>query len=146
MTQNEGYSFLYNTIKEAMESNPFVNSFGEGMGDEIDLSKQTIFPLSYMTIETATPDENAVQFQFTIYAMDIVDISDNETNNKHEVMNTQYNVLLRLYEDLRRGDLWDNKMQVVSFSMQAFEQAYANYLAGWSATITVYIPNHMTIC
>lgn len=143
---NEGYSFVYNTIKETLLSNPMVNSFGEGMGDEIDLSKQTIFPLSYMVMETATPDENAVQFTFTLYAMDIVDIKDDANDNKHDVMNTQYNVLLRLYEDLRRGILWDQKMQLVSFSMQAFEQRFANYLAGWSASVTLYVPNHMTIC
>ena len=143
---NEGYSLVYNTIKDTLEANPLVNKFGEGMGDEIDLSKQTLFPLSYMVMETATPDGNAVQFTFTLYAMDIVDISDSGINNKHSVMNTQYNVLLRLYEDLRRGDLWDKKVQLVGFNMQAFEQAYSNLLAGWSASITLYVPNHMTIC
>ena len=143
---NEGYSLVYNTIKEHMENNPLVNEFGEGMGDEIDLSKQTIFPLNYMVMETATPDGNAVQFTFTLYAMDIVDISDDGVNNKHSVMNTQYNVLLRLYEELRRGDLWDNKIQLVGFHMQAFEQSYSNLLAGWSASISLYVPNHMTIC
>lgn len=142
----EGYSFLYNTVKNYLEANPFVNVFGEGMGDEIDLSKQTIFPLSYMVIESATPSENSVLFTFTVYAMDIVDISDSGVNNKHDVLNTQYNVLLRFYEDLRRGSLWDGKMEVSSFTMSAFEQAYANSLAGWSASITVLIPNHMTIC
>ena len=143
---NEGYSFLYNTVKATLEADPFVNSFGEGMGDEIDLSKQTIFPLHYMVIGGATPDNNAVQFTFTLYAMDVVDISESGVNNKHEVLNTQYNVLLRFYEEMRRGDLWDNKLQIISFTMTAFEQAYANYLAGWSASVTVYIPNHMTIC
>lgn len=143
---NEGYSLVYNTIKDYLEANPFVNEFGEGMGDEIDLSKQTIFPLSYAIFESATPDENAVQFTFTLYAMDIVDISDSGINNKHDVMNTQYNVLLRLYEDLRRGALYDQKIQLVSFNMQAFEQRFANLLAGWSAQITLYVPNHMTIC
>lgn len=142
----EGYSFFYNTIKSYIEQSPFVNVFGEGMGDEIDLSKQTLYPLSYMVVESATPQQNAVEFTFTLYAMDIVDISDTKVNNKHSVMNTQYNVLLRFYEDLRRGELWGDKMQMTSFSMQAFEQAYSNYVAGWSASITVIIPNHMTIC
>ena len=43
--------------------------------------------------------------------------------------------------------IWDgHPLEVSSFTMSAFEQAYANYLAGWSASITVLIPNHMTIC
>ena len=29
---NEGYSLVYNTIKEHMENNPLVNEFGEGHG------------------------------------------------------------------------------------------------------------------
>ena len=60
---NEGYSLVYNTIKEHMENNPLVNEFGEGMGDEIDLSKQTIFPLKLY----GNGDGNARRKRGTIY-------------------------------------------------------------------------------
>lgn len=142
----EGYSLVYNKIKETLEAMPFVSVVTEGLGDEIDLGKQTIFPLSHMVFVNASPQDNNVQFQLDIYCMDIVDISDNGENNRRDVYNTQYNVLLRLFEDLRRGSLWDDKLEIVSMDMTPFEQAYENYVAGWRATVTLLIPNHMTIC
>ena len=142
----EGYSLVYHKLKETLEANVLVNLVTEGLGDEIDLSKQTIFPLSHIIISSAVPQGNSVQFSVEIYCMDIVDISDNGVNNRHSVLNTQYNILLRLYEDLRRGDLWDDKLEIVSMNLDSFEQAYENYLAGWRASITLLIPNHMTIC
>ena len=142
----EGYSLLYNKLFEALDSMPFVNIVTEGLSDEIDLSKQTIFPLAHIVINTATPIDNAVTFNVTIYAMDIVDISDDGRNNKVDVMNTQYNVLLRLYEQLRRGNLWSDKIEVETFSMIAFEQAYENFFDGWQSNMKLVIPNHMTIC
>ncbi len=143
---NEGYALVYTKLKETLNNNPLVNLVSEGLTDEIDLGKQTIFPLAHIVINSATFIDNSVEFQIDIYCMDIVDISDDGVDNKIDVMNTQYNILLRLYEDLRRGNLWDDKLEISSMNITAFEQAYENYLAGWSASISVLIPNHMTIC
>lgn len=143
---NEGYALIYTKLKENLNSNPLVNLVTEGLTDEIDLGKQTIFPLAHIVINSASFQDNAVEFQIDLYCMDIVDISDDGIDNKIDVMNTQYNILLRLYEDLRRGALWDDKLEIVNMNITAFEQAYENYLAGWNASITIYVPNHMTIC
>ena len=143
---NEGYALVYTKLKETLNNNPLVNLVTEGLTDEIDLGKQTIFPLAHIVISSASFQDNAVSFSLDIYCMDIVDISDDGVDNKIDVMNTQYNILLRLYEDLRRGNLWDEKLEISSMDITAFEQAYENYLAGWSASISVLIPNHMTIC
>ncbi len=143
---NEGYALVYTKLKETLNNNPLVNLVSEGLTDEIDLKKQTIFPLAHIVINSATFIDNAVEFQIDLYCMDIVDISDDGVDNKIDVMNTQYNILLRLYEDLRRGNLWDDKLEISTMNITAFEQAYENYLAGWSASISVLIPNHMTIC
>jgi hypothetical protein len=143
---NEGYALLYTKLIDNLSNNPLVNLVTEGLTDEIDLGKQTIFPLAHVVINSATFQNNAVSFQVDIYCMDIVDISDDGIDNKKDVMNTQYNILLRLYEDLRRGTLWNDDIEIESMSVTAFEQAYENYLAGWSASLSILVPNHMTIC
>ena len=143
---NEGYALLYTKLIDNLSNNPLVNLVTEGLTDEIDLGKQTIFPLAHVVINSATFQNNSVSFQVDIYCMDIVDISDDGIDNKKDVMNTQYNILLRLYEDLRRGTLWNDDIEIESMSVTAFEQAYENYLAGWSATLNILVPNHMTIC
>jgi hypothetical protein len=143
----EGYNLLRDTIISELESIPFVNVVTDGLGDEIDLSKQTIFPLAHLVILSAQPSGNAVTCNFELYCLDIVDISDNgTTDNKHDVLNTQYNVGLRMYESLRRGHLWEEKLEVSSWSMDLIEQAYENFLAGWKISASVLIPNHMSKC
>ncbi len=141
-----GYYLVLDKLTEELKSSPFVSIVTEGLGDEIDLSKQTIFPLSHINILTATPIDNIVEFSVDIYSMDVVDFSDNGKDNKIEVLNTQYNVLLRLYESLRRGDLWDDGLDITSVSIEFFEQAYDNYLAGVRGSFTIQIPNHMSRC
>jgi hypothetical protein len=143
---NEGYALVYTKLTETLSANPLVNLVTEGLTDEIDLGKQTIFPLAHIVINSATFEDNSVSFSVDIYCMDVVDISDDGIDNKHDVMNTQYNILLRLYEDMRRGTLWNDAIEITSMNVNAFEQAYENYLAGWSANITLLVPNHMTIC
>lgn len=141
-----GYYLVLDQLMAELKSYPFVNNVTEGLGDEIDLSKQTIFPLSHVNILSANPIDNIVEFSIDVYAMDIVDISDTDLDNKIEVLNTQYNVLLRLYESLRRGDLWDRGIQLTSMNIEFFEQAYENYIAGCRGTLTIAVPNHMSIC
>ncbi len=141
-----GYFLVLDKLTEELNSSPFVSIVTEGLGDEIDLSKQTIFPLSHINIISATPIDNIVEFNVDIYAMDIVDFSDNGLDNKIEVLNAQYNVILRLYESLRRGDLWEGGLEITSVSIEFFEQAYDNYLAGARGSFTIQIPNHMSIC
>jgi hypothetical protein len=52
-------------------------------------------------------------------AMDVLDISKEEpdafrgNDNEQDIMNTQLMVLNRLYESLRRGNLYSNNFQIV---------------------------------
>lgn len=130
-----------------LQSNPFVNVITEGLADGIDLSKQTIFPLSHLVIYDATPDERVVTWNVDLFCLDIVDVSDNGIeDNKHDVLNTQYNVGLRLFESLKRGNLWDSGVEISTMKMVRLEQAFENLLAGWRISFNVVIPNHMSIC
>jgi len=142
----DGYFKILDAIKSELETYAFVNSITHGLGDSIDLSKQTIFPLVHTMILDATPDKNIVTFNVRVWVLDIVDINKDGVNNLDYVHNNMYNVALRLYESLRRGDLWDVGLEVSSARLNAIERAYENYLAGWQVDMAIMIPNHMSIC
>jgi hypothetical protein len=141
-----GYFIILDKLKAEVENYAFVNSITHGLGDSIDLSKQTIFPLLHIMILDATPEKNIVTFNVRIWVLDIVDINKDGVNNLDYVHNNMYNVALRLYESLRRGDLWDEGLEVVSARLNAIERAYENYLAGWQVDMAIMVPNHMSIC
>ena len=141
-----GYFKIIDTLRSELSAYPLINVITKGLGDEIDLNKQTMFPLAHIIVLDATPTNNIVTFTIKVYVLDIVDINKDAPNNLDYVLNNQYNMALRLYESLRRGDLWDDGLEVSSVRFTSVERAYENYLAGWLVDLSVMVPNHMSIC
>jgi hypothetical protein len=141
-------------MKEHFESDPIVNTITQGDIFRVDLNKQTIFPLVHIIVNNVQFVENVQQANVSVMAMDIVDISKDETedlftgnDNEVDVLNTQLAVLNRMYEFLRRGDLYDDKFQVTGDpTCEPFIDRFENKLAGWTMTFDVLIPNDMTVC
>ena len=114
-----GYFNLINRIKEHFEADPLVNTITQGDIFRVDLSKQTIFPLCHIIVNNVQFVENVQQANVSVLAMDIVNISKDETedifegnDNEIDILNTQLAVLNRMYEFLRRGALYDDGYQV----------------------------------
>lgn len=141
-----GYFKIIDTIMAEVSNYAMVNVVTKGLGDEIDLNKQTMFPLVHIIVLDATPQNNIVTFSLKIWFLDIVDINKEGPNNVDYVLNNQYNMALRLYESLLRGNLWDSGLEVSSVRFTSVERAFENYLAGWQVDLSIMIPNHMSIC
>ncbi|MGB0861295.1 MAG: hypothetical protein ACPGXZ_00175 [Saprospiraceae bacterium] len=149
-----GYYDLITRMKEHFESDPIINTITQGDIFRVDLNKQTIFPLVHIIVNNVQFVENVQQANVSVMAMDIVDISKDETedlftgnDNEVDVLNTQLAVLNRMYEFLRRGDLYDDKFQVTGDpTCEPFIDRFENKLAGWTMTFDVLIPNDMTVC
>jgi hypothetical protein len=149
-----GYYLLTQAIKDALLGDINVNTVTEGDLFDIDLSKQSIFPLSHLIINTVTAQESVLRFNISILSMDIVDESKEPTtdifignNNEQDVLNTQLAVLNKLVQVLRRGDLYNDKYQLDGdASLEPFVDRFENKVAGWTATFDVLVNNDITIC
>lgn len=150
----KGFYNLTDKLKDTLLAEPFVNTVTFGSLDDIDLNKQTIFPLSHITVNNTTVGTNILTFNVSILSMDIVDISKAETtdifvgnDNEQDVLNTQLGLLTRVINTLQRGDLYTELFQVEGdVSCEPFVDRFENKLAGWAATFDVIIENDMTIC
>ena len=148
------YFDIIDKLKTHFDGDVLVNTVTQGNLFEIDLSKQTIFPLVHIIVNTASLEGNVVRYNISILAMDIVDITKDEEENKFDgndnelyVLNTQLQVLTRCYELLLRGDLWTDKFQIDGNpTCEPFVDRFENKLAGWTMTTDILIPNGMTIC
>ena len=149
-----GYYDLIKRMKEHFEADPIVNTITQGDIFRVDLNKQTIFPLVHIIVNNVQFVNNVQQCNISVLAMDIVNISKDETedifdgnDNEIDILNTQLSVLNRMYEFLRRGELYDDKFQVTGNpTCEPFIDRFENKLAGWTMTFDVLIPNDMTIC
>lgn len=149
-----GFYLLTDKIKEELQSDDNVNTVTYGDITQVDLDKQTIFPLSHMIVNNVSSGENTLTFNISILAMDIVDFSKDEAsdsfvgnNNEQDVFNTQLAVLNKLIQKLRIGSLYVEMYQVVGeVSIEPFRDRFENELAGWTATFDVMIQNDIDVC
>lgn len=150
----QGFYKVTETIKEALLLDVHVNTVTFGDITDVDLSKQTIYPLSHMIVNGATQDERILTFNISIVCMDIVDVSKDEVtdifvgnDNLQDVLNTQLAVLNRLLQKLRMGSLYQDKYQVEgAVQCEPFLDRFENNVAGWVGTFDVVVENSLDIC
>jgi hypothetical protein len=149
-----GFYDILNKLKIHFDNDEIVNTVTQGDIFQVDLNKQTIFPLTHIMVNSSTLSDNTQTFNVSLIAMDIVDISKTETtdtfqenNNELDVLNTQHHVLNRCYQQMLHGNLWDQQFVVETDpTLEPFTERFENLLAGWTMTFDVTVPNDMTIC
>jgi hypothetical protein len=149
-----GFYLLTETIKDQLLGDVNVNTVTTGDIYDIDLAKQSIFPLSHIIINNVTTQEQTLTFNISVLAMDIVDESKEPTtdvfrgnNNEQDILNTQLAVLNKLVMVLRKGTLYSDQYQLEGdATLEPFYERFDNRLAGWSATFNVFVKNDITIC
>lgn len=149
-----GFYLLTKAIKDQLLSDVNVNTVTTGDLYDIDLAKQSIFPLSHIIINNVTTQEQTLTFNVTVMAMDIVDESKKATtdifvgnDNEQDVLNTQLAVLNKLVMVLRRGVLYNDQYQLDGdATLEPFYERFENRLAGWAATFDVFVRNDIDIC
>jgi hypothetical protein len=149
-----GYYYIINTLRDHIKNNGFTNTVTTGNIFDVDLEKQTIFPLVHIMVNSLSLNENTQNLNVSILFMDIVDESKSEitdlwlgNDNEEDILNTQLTLINRLISDLLRGDLYSSLVQTTApVSCEPFVDRFENKLAGWTATFDVIVPNDMTIC
>ena len=150
----QGFYNLTDKLKDELLKDPFVNTVTYGNIFEVDLNKQTIFPLSHFIVNNVVDRGQTLLFNISLLCMDLVDESKDDTedefvgnDNEQDVLNTQLAVANRVGAMLKRGDLYKEKYQLDGeISLEPFVDRFDNKVAGWTATFNVVIPNEMTIC
>ena len=150
----KGFYNLSTTIREGLEADAFCNTVIFGNASEVDLNKQSLFPLSNFVFTNAILNGSIWTFTVELSCADIVDISKEDTvdefvgnDNEQDVLNTQLAVIVRLLERMKRGDIFTEEYHLTGTpSIEPFTDSYDNLLAGWAVTFDVEIENTMTIC
>ena len=149
-----GFYRVLDQIKTALQADTNCNTVTYGDITQVDLDKQTIFPLSHIIVNGATSGENTITFNLSILAMDIVDIRKEVktstfmgNDNEQDILNTQLSVLNKVIQNLRIGNLYQDKYQVLGdVTLEPFRDRFENQIAGWTATLDVIIGNDVNVC
>jgi hypothetical protein len=132
-------------IKDVLLAEPFVNTVTEGDIFEVDLNKQTIFPLSHIILNSATHQGNVLSFNITVLLMDVINQKDD--SNKVDIWNTQLLLATRVLNRLNRADIASDFWELTGQpTYEPFTERFENDLAGWAVTFDVLVRNDITIC
>jgi|TARA_B100000085_G_scaffold261335_1_gene265569 hypothetical protein len=149
-----GFYLVVEEIKNELINNPSIKTMTFGDITDIDLGKQTIFPLAHMIIENVVHAEKTMQFSFTILTMEQIDTTKDYVNdlflgnsNTHDILNTQLSVSNKLITRLRKGQMYEDGYQLVGdATCEPFFDRFENVLAGWATSFTVEIFNDLDYC
>jgi len=146
---------ILDKVRDRLRDNPNVFSVTFGDITEVDLNKTTIFPLSHLTITNVTFERSVINFTIALLCLDIVDYNKEKydddvfygNTNLQDVYNTQLQVVNDIVQSVRRGSLFDSKIQIIGEpSATPFQDRYENELAGWGIEINVSMINDISIC
>lgn len=149
-----GFYRVTDKIRETLQADVNCNTVTYGDITQVDLNKQTIFPLAHIIVNSVTSNDTVLTFNISVLAMDIVDISKDEdvnifvgNDNEQDVLNTQLAVLNKLIQKLRIGNLYVDKYQVLDdVVIEPFRDRFENQIAGWTATMDIVIENDVNVC
>jgi hypothetical protein len=147
------YYDLVDNIYNYLIGNPNINTVTKGDLLEVDLSKQSIFPLAHIIVNEVTFNDYYITFSINVIAMDVVDEDkDDKQNkdkphlgldNKEDILNTMLTVVNGIQSSLRRGGMNENNYEINdSPTATQFEDRFENLLAGWSLLLNIEIPNN----
>ena len=142
------------TIKSQLLEDINVNTVTTGDISDVDLQKQTIFPLSHIIINNVGQEDGVLRFNMSVLAMDIVHQSKEITidqfegnNDLQDILNTQLSVVNKLTQILRKGTLHFDKYQLDGNpNIEPFYDRFDNEVAGWTITMDILIYNDISIC
>ena len=150
---NSFYNII-DKIKEVIVAEPFNNEITFGDIADIDLKKQSLFPLSHVMVNNSTINNNYVTFNITIFFMDLVDISNEQVtdlyrgnDNRQDILNTQLALATRVIRVLQKSDLYKDKFELINpATCEPFTERFGNMLAGWAVTFDCGTNDEMTYC
>ena len=150
---NSFYNII-DKIKQVVTAEPFNNEITFGDIADIDLKKQSLFPLAHIMVNNMNIEEQHVTFNITLFLMDLVDISNEPdttlflgNDNRQDILNTQAALATRVIRVLQKSDLYKDQFQLIgTASCEPFTERFDNMLAGWAVTFDVGAKDEMTYC
>jgi hypothetical protein len=143
-------------LRLKLKENGITNTVTFGDILEVDLDKTTIYPLTHITLGDVVFSPHIITTTIQLFCLDIVDKTNELTDddifygndNLQDILNTQLQVVNDIQQELRRGGLFDDNLQLTAdITASPFMDNFENQLAGWAVTINIEMPNsEHTIC
>ncbi len=143
---------LIQVITDHLKASLSVNSVSIGNLSEIDLKKQTIYPLAHIIVDRVSYGPATAIYDIRILVVDTVYESQNDieseteplkgTNNLQDVFNSTLAVINTVQTHLRIGNMEDSYFKLASDpTAEPFQERFEDLVAGWVLNLAIETPN-----
>ena len=135
-----------------------INSFHSGQLDEVDINKlgATDYIILYAEPGTVVVNKGVLTYNFSIYVMDMINEEVGDDPNRQrvgrvdtysETLNIIQDVINEFHQNLYSTS-WVANDVVLSLPINAepFTARFDNTLTGWTANLSVQVPNQNNLC
>jgi len=142
---------IIDKLKETGEALPSIRTITFGNLEDVDIKRQTIFPLIHIVPGTATLNGSTISWAFQIHAMDLIDFNKDDlndmddpfhgTDNMQDVLSDMVQQLSIMVDKIKRGASFGTYEIVGSQTMTPFFDKTGNPLAGYTLSVTINSPS-----
>jgi len=142
---------IIDKLKETGEALPSIRTITFGNLEDVDIKRQTIFPLIHIVPGTATLNGSTISWSFQIHAMDPIDFNKDDlndmddpfhgTDNMQDVLSDMVQQLSIMVDKIKRGASFGTYEIVGSQTMTPFFDKTGNSLAGYTLSVTINSPS-----
>lgn len=148
--KNVTLKMLYEVFEEAKKLEPQLNTITFGDIFEVDLAKNSIYPIMHVSTDTASYDTGSLTYSFQIIVMDLVNKNE---NNEHDVLSDTLEVIGNIISHIRNSALvsevddFRNTIRLQdSISCEPFTERFDNEVTGWTANISIEVEFNASAC
>ena len=151
---NHIYKILDET-KDHFEADGITNKVSFGDNYKVDNDKTTAFPWDHFNILDIEYLDKVLVFRIAVLCVDVVNeakqVDQNNdfygSDNLHDVLNTEFLVITKYINSLRRGDLYEENIRLLEDPViEMFTDHEDNMVAGWGGELRIQMINDISIC
>ena len=162
MINNKTYQNVIDVIAELGDKHQQIATVTTGDIYEIDLEKNTKYPLMHINPTSVQADESSLTFNFQIFIMDMVSTKDdwttstalNKTNEKEvlsDCLSNSIDIIGMLRHSKYQSQAMDDLNDPIFFSsvgesLEPFTERFDNDVTGWVFSIAVQAENDFQTC
>ena len=136
-----------------------INSFHSGLLDEVDIDKMdsSNFPILYIEPGNTNIDKGVLTYTFTVFTMNKI---KEDLSNREEVWSEMLQIMQDVISEFRQNlsvqtandpgkkfSYIPNEVVLnLPINAEPFTVRFANMLTGWSASFTMQVNNHNSLC
>ena len=165
MVSNKTYNNLVDTLKSLGTQHQQITTTTTGDIFDVDLSKNTLFPLMHINGVNVTTGPSTLTYNFQIFIMDLVSEKSNWTqaniqsatklSNEQEVLSDTLQICTDIIGIFRHSQ-WQAQLSLDinagvyfaegEFTIEPFSERFDNELTGWVFPLSIIVENDFQTC